>query len=189
MSKLLMIVTIGLALFAAGTTFGQTPASVQSIPAGVPVPVQDGGKVLTLAPANANSGPVFAFEAFGVLETKDLDRGKGGVGIGAVLNLTDYLGVEGEAYSFGTGGVLIDRVGASLRYNIVTGSKSHPYLFGGGWYNLENTDAYGFHAGVGISHQFAKFLTPFADVRFSKPLNGPDTATACIARAGLSFGF
>lgn len=133
--------------------------------------------------------PVVQFQTFGVLQTYDLDRGEGGVGASLVLNATDYLGVEVEGYSFGYDGIFVDRGAASLRYNIVTKSKSRPYLFGGAWYNLEEDDAYGFHAGVGIAHQFAKFFTPFADVRFHKPLNGPDTATSCVARAGLSIGF
>lgn len=133
--------------------------------------------------------PVVQIQPFVVMQTYDLDRGEGGVGLSALVNLTDYVGVEVEGYSFGTEGVLIDRGAASLRYNIVTRTKSRPYLFGGAWYNFEEQDAYGFHAGVGIAHQFAQFFTPFADVRFHKPLNGSDTATSCIARAGLSFGF
>lgn len=137
----------------------------------------------------ATDYPRVQFQTFGVLQTDDLDRGKGGVGASVVINATDYLGFEAEGYSFGKEGILVDRGAASVRYNIVTKTKSRPYLFGGAWYNFEDQDAYGFHAGVGVAHQFAKFFTPFADVRFHKPLNGPTTAASCIARAGLSFGF
>lgn len=135
------------------------------------------------------SAPVIQFQTFGLVQTYDLDRGKGGVGASAILNLGNYLGVEVEGYSFGKEGIFVDRGAASLRYNILTKTKSKPYLFGGAWYNFEDQDSYGFHAGVGVAHQFAKFFIPFADVRFHKPLNGSDTATSCIARAGLSFGF
>lgn len=159
------VLSIGLALIVAGDLCGQ-----QAAPA-------------------ADQGPTVSFQTFGVMQTYDLDRGEGGVGISAVLHLSDYLGVEAEGYSFGPDGVFVDRGAASLRYNILTKTKSRPYLFGGAWYNFEERDAYGFHAGVGIAHQFAAWFTPFADVRFHKPLNGPDTATSCLARAGLSFGF
>lgn len=139
--------------------------------------------------ADPNKGPTFAFQTFGLVQTYDLDRGKGGVGISALWNITPYFAGEVEGYSFGREGIFVDRGAASLRYNVLTKTKSRPYVFAGAWYNLEEQDAYGFHAGVGVAHQFARWFTPFADVRFHKPLNGSDTATSCIARAGLSFGF
>jgi hypothetical protein len=145
-------------------------------------------EVVAPAPAK-DSGPIVQFQTFGVLQTYDLDGGEGGVGASVIVNVTDYLGAEVEGYAFNPDGIFVDRGAASLRYTILTTTKSRPYLFGGAWYNFEDQDSYGFHAGVGIAHQFAKFFTPFADVRFHKPLNGSDTATSCIARAGLSLGF
>lgn len=130
----------------------------------------------------------FTFETFGVLQTADLDTEDHGIGIGGVIDLGQYFGVGIEGYSFGTDGVFVDRAAISGRYNIVTGSKSKPYLFGGYWHDFEQ-DVNGFHLGVGGSHQFAKWVKPFADVRFHKPLDGPDTAPSAVVRAGLSASF
>lgn len=130
----------------------------------------------------------FAFETFGVVETPDLDHSKGGVGIGATAQFNNYFGASIEAYSFDTSNIFVDRIGASLRYNILTRTKSRPYIFAGGWHDFEK-DSNGIHVGVGVQHQFAKYFTPFGEIRMNKPLEGPSTAPTAILRAGLSFGF
>jgi hypothetical protein len=181
--------SIGLALIAASVTLNAQQSAVPSATiTSVPTLLAQGGTQKIEAPVKDNSGPVFAFETFGVVETPDLDHERSGVGIGATINITDYLGLSVEGYSFGKSGVFVDRAGASLRYNIVTKSKSRPYVFAGAWHDFERNQNGG-HLGVGVQHQFAKFFTPFVEIRMHKPLDGGDTSPTAIARAGLSVGF
>lgn len=140
------------------------------------------------AAKKSSSQVSFAFETFGVVETPDLDQSKAGVGLGATAQFNNYFGFSVEAYSFDTANLFVDRIGASLRYNILTRTKSRPYIFAGGWHDFEQ-DANGIHIGVGVAHQFAKYFTPFAEIRMNKPIEGPSTAPTAMLRGGLSLGF
>lgn len=197
--KLLLI--IGLALLVASIGYAQLPVTTpqQVAPPSNTTPALKAPriKLINMTPDPAKSGGIkldgkpvhFAVETFGQAATSDLNNADYAAGVGAVVNLGDYWAIGSEVTGFDTRGQLVDQVSAIARYNILTATKSRPYILGGYWWDLRDESS-GIDLGVGVQHQFATWFTPFGDIRMHKPLQGAeDQGPSAIVRAGLSFGF
>lgn len=140
---------------------------------------------IPLQAADAPTSPPFSVDLFGAVNTADFNDTTELIGIGANLDLGDYLGVGIEGYGHDFHGTFIDTAAVNLRYRIQTKTKATPYIFGGGHYNLGD-ESYGIQVGVGVEHKFSSRAALFGDVRMVKPLDTSDGPTA-QARVGLRF--
>lgn len=125
------------------------------------------------------------FDVFGSARSDDLNKYRGGVGIGANLYFANNLGVGVEALTENTAHSFVDTVQGNALWRITSG-RAALNLLGGVGNNFE-TEEWFIAIGGGPEYAFSKVFHVFADARAVKPIEGSDIHA--LFRAGIRLSF
>lgn len=115
--------------------------------------------------------------------------GQWGAGLGVNYFITRNVGIGADAFGIDNGDDLVDAVSASLILRVpIDVAHLAPYVFGGGGRQLEGSDTWTLHGGVGLELRMNRHTGIFLDGRYVWP-DDNDRSDYALLRAGVRFAF
>ncbi len=115
--------------------------------------------------------------------------GKWGAGIGVNYFFTRNIGIGADAFGIDNGDDLVDAVSASVILRLpIDVAHLAPYVFGGGGRQLEGSDTWTLHGGVGLELRMNRHTGIFVDGRYVWP-EKDNRSDYALLRAGVRFAF
>lgn len=127
----------------------------------------------------------FSVDLFGSARTYDLNKARGGAGLGANIFFANNLGIGVEVLTENTARKFIDTAQGNLLWRLTSG-RAALNLSAGAGYDFEHKEVYA-SAGGGPEYAFTEYLHGFFDARAVKPIEGGDIHA--LFRLGIRLSF